>query len=221
VAYPKHIKIVFRGVFTGTPETWSFGQHFRSTVDLGQDAHASDVHVENLPGIWQTYFGSATMQCPSSAKLTDVRAYEIGANGRMVGNPNIIDCSADNIHGASSVVYPPQIALVMTHVANDRGPARFGRCFLPTSAAVGADFRLSTSICDQIMGGYVQFAKDVSDEVDLQGGESSDMINVSNASVDGISQVIDHVEVGRALDTLRSRRRSLLEERRVGTHIDW
>jgi hypothetical protein len=34
-------------------------------------------------------------------------------------------------------------------------------------------------------------------------------------------QGVDHIEVGRVYDTIRSRRRSLLEERFVGAQIDW
>lgn len=221
MAVPTHMKIVFRGVFTGTPETWSFGQHYSRDVIANPDAEASDVNVENCATIFDTYFHVSTAQFPSSAKLTDVRAYAIGTDGLMEGDPNIFDCSALDFRGASSVIYPPQIALTMTHVAVHRGPARFGRCFLPTSAPVGSDFRISTSVADGIMGQYVNFLKDVSDEIDLAGANSSEMLNISAVGTGGARQVVDHIEVGRALDTLRSRRRALLEERRVGTHIDW
>ena len=221
MAVPSHIKIVFRGVFSGTPETWSFGQHYRSDVTGSPDAEASDVHLDQCATAFDTWLHVAQAQFPSSAKLTDIRAYKIGTDGRMEGDPNILDVTTLNIGGASSVIYPPQICLVMTHVAEHRGPARFGRNFIPTSAAVGADFRVAAATCDNIMAQWVGFLKDVSDCVDLEGGESSDMLNISASGVGGAKQVVDHVEVGRALDTLRSRRRSLLEERRIGGHIDW
>jgi len=221
MAVPVHIKIVFRGVFSGTPEQWSFGQHYSADVIASPDAEASDVRLDDCATAFDTWLHVAQAQFPSSAKLTDIRAYKIGTDGRMEGDPNIFDATTLNIGGASSVVYPPQIALVMTHVAEHRGPARFGRNFLPTSAPVGSDFRISTSVADNIMAQWVGFLKDVSDCVDLAGGNSSELLNISASGPGGARQTVDHVEVGRALDTLRSRRRSLLEERRIGTHIDW
>ena len=52
--------------------------------------------------------------------------------------------------------------------------------------------------------------------------QSSTGLNVSTrGGPDGTKQVIDHVEVGRVLDTLRTRRRALLEDRQIDAHIDW
>ena len=218
---PKHMRIVFRGEFTGSPETWSFSQKFTSTLTGSFDADASDVHLDQCGEAFDAYFHQAAAQWPSSAKLTDIRAYKIGTNGKTEGDPNILDVSALDYRGASQVVYPPQVCLVMTHVAEHRGPARFGRVFLPTSAPVGADFRISPTVADNIRQQYVEFAKDVSDAVDLELAVSADMLNISSIGPEGASQAVHHVEVGLALDTLRSRRRALLEERRASGQIDW
>jgi len=218
---PSHIRVVYRGIFSGTPEGWSFGHHFRSDVTVGLDAEASDVHLDNVRDVFATYVTDPSAKWPSAAKLIDIRAYKIGTDGRMEGDPNILDVSAANIHGAGPSKYPPQVCLVMTHVAEHRGPARYGRCFLPTSADLDTgDLRVSVAQASALRELYVTFCKDVSDEVDLEGTESSDMLNISAVS-GGHSQVVDHIECGRVLDTLRSRRRAMIEDRQVGTHIDW
>lgn len=218
---PTHLRVVFRGVFLGTPEAWSFGLKFSRDNPAGDDASLDDIDIAGMATDCQTFFGTAAAGIPQACKLIDVRGYIIGTDGKMEGNPEIVDVSGTNIVGSPSTKYPPQVCLVMTHVAANRGPARYGRVFLPTALAVQTtDLRLSTAAADGARTAYTNFVKACSDRIDLELTQSAEQLNIS-ATGAGFRQTVDHHEVGLALDTLRTRRRSMAEERRPGGHIDW
>lgn len=224
MTFVKHFKFTFRGIFTNTPEIWSFGCHmsrlFAGAPDAGVDDIDNDAVTSALRALLSNG-GSSTFG--QAVHATDWRAYEIGTNGRMEGNPLVVDVSADSIGGTGGTVYPPQVSLCVTTVADNRGPARFGRFYLPgPSASLGSDLRLSAGVADGYGEAATQFLKSVSDAVDALGLRSSSGLNVSGLpSSSGTNQIIDHVEVGRVLDTIRTRRNGMLEDRQVHGHIDW
>ena len=220
---PTHFKIVFRGIFENTEETWSFGTHFSRTVEAGPDAGVGAINTGAVTTALDTFFGTAGAFIPSWVRASDWRAYEIGTDGLMENEPLMVDVMPDDIQGvASGSRNPPQIALAVTTVGDNRGPGRFGRFYLPTAAIVElADFRVSIVNATSVATAATAFLKGISDAIDLPGTiGSSSALNISKSGA-GFKQQVDHVEVGRVLDTLRSRRRALLEERVVGGQIDW
>lgn len=225
MAVPTHFKFTFRGKFLNTSEIWSFGVHFNRNVLAGPDAGLADVNESAVTAaITQLIAGSGFGVFNTYTQVTDWRAYQIGTDGRMEGNPLVVDIEASNIKGAGGNRFPPQIALVVTTVADNRGPARFGRFYLPGPAAtLETDFRLSVENTTAYAEKATEFLKDLSGAIDVPGTiQSSAGINVSTrGSVDGTKQEIDHVEVGRVYDTLRTRRNALVEERVIHGQIDW
>lgn len=221
---PKHLRITFRGVFAGTPEEWSFGVHMSGTISGGQDASATDVNTGQVTTALSTLLQSGA-GFSTAVHASDHRVYVIGTDGRMEGNPVVTDLSADvTTRGNAANKYPPQIALCITTVAPNRGAARFGRFFLPgPTAPLDASLRLSVADAAGYADVATQFLKDVSDAVDfpLTTVGSSAVHVSSRGGSGGTLQEVDHVECGRVYDTLRSRRRSMLEERVVDGHIDW
>lgn len=221
--FPKHFRFVWRGTFKGTPEAWSFGCHFQSAQSGGPDADLGAVSIQGLADAYFSLVNNTDAYLPRWAHLTDVRAYLIGTNGRSIGNVKLLDTSAENLESNRIEVYPPQIALVASLIAPNRGAAKYGRMYLPTAAPIAVDGRVAASIATGIATHVGTFLKACSDAVDLPlQPDSTPCINVSDrGGPDGTFQVVDHVEVGRVLDTMRSRRSSLVEERQVGAHIDW
>lgn len=222
---PTHFKIVFRGVFDGSPEEWSFGTHWkRDSANANPDATISDINVGQVTAAATALIGGTEGPLFSTGvKLTEWRAYQIGTDGKMQGNP-LINILGTPVSGTSGSRFPPQVALAITSVGANRGPGRFGRFYLPGPAtAIGADWRLSSAQAATFLTASVNFVKAVSDAIDLVGvGASSEMLNVSvRGGPDGTKQTVDHLEVGRVYDTLRTRRAQLLEVREVGGHIDW
>jgi hypothetical protein len=218
---PTHLRVVFRGEFVGTPETWSFGLKFSRDNPAGDDANLGDIDIAGMATDCGTFMGTSGARFPGHCKLLDVRGYIIGTDGKMEGNPEIVDVSSLGLLGASTSTHPPQVCLVMTHVAADRGPARFGRTFLPTAAPlVSTDLRVSTANAATIREAYTTFVKACSNRIDLELTQSAVQLNISDRA-GGVRQTVDHHEVGRVLDTLRSRRRAMDEDRLPGGHIDW
>lgn len=223
---PEHFKFVVRGVFSGTPEEWSTSCHFTNDQNaIPAHAGLGDVNEGNVTSAVNAYFGSTLFA--SSVVVSDWRMYKIGTDGHMMDNGPLLHLYTDaSIHGSSSPhIFPPQIALCATLVADNRGPAKFGRMFLPSPAVnLDASGRVSTALISQQVDGLVTFLKAVSDSIDLEATQSSKCCNVSPGpagSSSGTIQDVDHVEMGHALDTIRNRRKSLDEERFVGGQIDW
>jgi len=221
---PVHFRFSFRGVFLNTPEEWSFGLHYKRDNPADDDAHVGDINVGNVNDALAAFIqhsGSASFQ--PNVKATEWRAYEIGPDGKMENNPLLVDVTADNLVGIASLKYPPQCSIVATFVAANRGPARFGRIYLPPlGTSVGTDLRLSDGDAGEIRESVTDFVKAVADSIDLELTTSSELLNISEKPApDGHKQTVDHIEVGRVYDTMRSRRRSMVEDRNVGGHIDW
>lgn len=218
---PTHFRFTFRGDFVGTPEHWSFGLAYEREVGAGGDAGIDAVDKAAVTAATDFWFGGNGSRIPNNAKMTDWRLYVIGADGKAEGDIHVEDVSAISVTGASAPVYPPQVALAITKVGDNRGPAKLGRFYLPTTAPFGADMRLSVGEATSIGNEVQAWMKGISDAIDLPGTvASSSALNISSVGA-GVKQMVDHCEVGRVLDTLRSRRRSLLEERVELGQIDW
>jgi hypothetical protein len=225
MSVPTHFKFVFRGVFLNTPETWSFSTHMSRDNDAGLDAELTDISVESVDDALFGLIGSGLIS--SRVEVSDWRAYKIGTNGNMEGNaPLLREFEPGEFVGqAAGVQYPPQVALVVTTVGPDRGPGRFGRFYLPgPNKPLGADARISIAHAQEYVTVATTFLKSLSDSIDLEALQSAEGLNISPGppgSPTGTRQTVDHVEVGRVYDTLRNRRKSLLEERELSGHIDW
>jgi len=193
--------------------------------DGDADANLSDIVEANvtsaLIAFHQTAFFSTEIQ------PTDWRAYVIGTDGRMEGNGPLLH-EFTGVQGkgtGTNQLKPPQIATVVTLVAPNRGPAKFGRFYLPASnKTLASDQRISVADATALAVATTTMLKAVSDSVDFVALGSSKGCNVSPGpagSPTGTLQNIDHVEVGRCYDTIRNRRKSMVEDRYVHTLIDW
>lgn len=218
---PNHIKVVIRGVFKTTPEEWSWSMKFGSNVTFGPDVTAEDVDLAAVESALHTFMDGSLFSRPVMA--TEIRAYRIGTNGRMEGNPNLrVIPTTGAPTGTGSNYYPPNVSCCVTTEAENRGPGRYGRFYLPgPGSALTEDLRLTAAGATNILNGAVAFCKSVSDAIDVPASLSSkDMVNIS-AVGGGSSQVVKRLRVGRTLDTIERRRRSMLEEPVSSGTIDW
>jgi hypothetical protein len=222
---PTHFRFTVRGIFDSSPETWVTGCHFTRANPGEADAGLDDLNEGDISAAVEGFFGGSTF-C-ANAKVTDWRMYVIGTDGHMQGNgPLLHDYVTSGPSGSAGAwKYPAQVACVISLVAADRGPAKHGRMYLPAPAApVGSGGRISDADAADIRTATTTFLKAVSDSIDLEVLNQSAACNVSKGppgSTTGTLQEIDHLEVGRVYDTMRSRRRSMLEAYSVGGHIDW
>lgn len=223
---PTHLKFTVRGNFKDSPEQWSTGFHMSRAIDGGGDTGLGDIHVDDVDAAMSAFFGSSLFT--TKVELVDWRAYVIGTNGKMEGNaPLLREYEPGELVGTGSMnnAHPPQVAVVASTVAVNRGAAQFGRMYLPgITFPIGADWILSAGNAATIVGSVVQFLKDVSDAIDVPLAGSTAGVNVSRGPIGsptGTIQEIDHVRVGRVFDTVRNRRKSLLEQYQLSGHIDW
>lgn len=222
---PTHLRMTVRGIFVGTEETWSNVFHFDRTNTAEPDAGTDDVNSNNISAAVAGMYGAGYIS--PLVEVSDWRIYVIGTNGKMEGNaPLMKEYAASELRGGGgSTKYPPQIAVACSTLAENRGAAQFGRFYLPgPTAGIGSDFRLSTGDAIIYQQMAVTFLKAVADSIDLMLTTSATAVHVSKGppgSSVGTIQEVKRVRVGRVLDTLHSRRRSLEEDYQVSGVIDW
>lgn len=221
---PTHFRHVVRGKFLGSSEIWSYGLHFERNVEQGPDAGLDAINTGAVDSALSAFF--ANMPFSNQVEVTDYRFYTIGADGKMEGNgPLIREYAPGDLKGTGTRVLPPQVALVVSKVADNRGPAQFGRFYLPASGVTvtPADGRISSTQAEAWMNLCVAYLKGISGAIDLPGTlASSDCVNISRKPApDGTLQSVDHLRIGLALDTLRTRRNALKEDYFEGGQIDW
>lgn len=223
---PTHFRFTVRGDFLNSPEHWSFGCHFSRENDAIADAGFDDVDEGGVTDAVVAFLGSSLFS--NKVEVRDWRLYVIGTNGKMEGNgPLLHDFAPGELKGASAGArFPSQCSVAVTLIAANRGPAQRGRFYLPTfgGMALEDDWMLSDAVAGVIRTAATTFLKDISDQIDLVDLTQSACVNVSPGPVGsgtGTIQEVDHLEVGRVVDTIRNRRRSMLETYNVGGHIDW
>lgn len=221
MAVPRHLKVVIRGIFANTPEIWSYSLRFDRTLWGEGDAHAEDMSSSGMTAALAALHNTSSFS--NGCKVTGWRAYDIGSDGRMEGNPKVVEFAPANyIAGTSANLLPPQVSLAVTTEAVNRGPARLGRFYLPGPSKIcDSSYRLAVADQTVYCNLATQFYKDVADSVDVDFSVTGvEAINVSNIG-SGHQQVISKIKVGRVYDTLRSRRGALLEEYVSSGVIDW
>lgn len=221
---PSHLKFTFRGHFEGAPEFWSFGCHFKRLEPLHSDIGLDDISESGVTTAIATFMGATSMG--TVTRLDDWRAYVIGTNGRMEGDAplmHIVDPGSP-IAGTGGQNFPAQVACVVSKVGAHRGPGQFGRMYLPCLGLnLSTGGRLTAAVALSVAQATSAFLKGISDAIDAPGWtNSAEGCNVSVLPTgSGTLQTIDHVRVGRVLDTMTSRRTSLDEDYQEDSAIDW
>lgn len=209
--FPKHNRLVVRGTFAGTPEIWSYSMHFTTEVTAGADVLPQDWNVANVTAALTTLHTSSKFA--SSTRLTGWRGYQIGPDGRTIGdNLRVVELGTPVV-GVGTPRYPSHVSLVVTTEGASRGPARLGRFFLPSPAISidTTDLRLAASDLTTLLASLktcVESLKNAMYPVEVI-GES--MVNVSQLD-GGVMQNVVKYKCGRVLDTMRSRRNKLVED---------
>lgn len=152
-----------------------------------------------------------------AARLTTLKVNQIGTDGRYVDQNDTVqyDWTTSVPGSASSVYTPPQIALAVSlRTGVRRGLAHTGRFYLPTPAFVpNADGRITTAQAQSAATATTTFLNAL--HAALPGWRAGVVSDVGA----GAARAVTHVEVGRVLDTIRSRRTSLPEAHERGADL--
>jgi hypothetical protein len=211
MVYPTHNRLVVRGKFSGSPEIWSYGLHFNSVIPAAADVLPGDWNATNVTNALNAFHSTSSFA--TTTQLWGWRGYQIGPDGRTIGNNLKVVEYASAIAGTGSLKYPPQVALAMTLQASARGPARLGRCFLPgpSLSIQTVDMKVLASDTTTLLNNFktmIEALKNAMYPVTVV-GES--LVNVSRSG-SGVMQDVTKYRCGRALDTIRTRRNKLVED---------
>jgi hypothetical protein len=212
MARPAHGLIRFSGIFkdgsSGGPiEQWVWGLRTAATAAALTEGDMV-LKVSALKDLWSTQIGP---HMPSYVTLTEVAIAAIGADGKQPVNSTggyvgaHKQTFAVNGSRALSSRKATQDAVCVTLTTGRAGPTGKGRIFLPCpSADLGPDLRLDVDEVTALGTGVRNMLENLRDDPTFAG--------VVVASSLGFLSPVTGIKVGRVVDTMRSRRRSLHED---------
>lgn len=202
-----HIYVQWGGKLPGN-EQWSCG--FRMWKAGGStDADASGLLVGVSAAI-AAYHTSTTAYIAGAAKLSFVKVNAIGTDGRYLGAGTVEATYGDVAGGGAAIPpHPNQVALVISLMTGfSRGPAHRGRFYMPLPMFLpAADGLITDSDRDFARGA----AAGLRTAVNTNSSGHVMTVMSRKAGAPG-HRAVTAIEVGRALDTQRRRRRSLIED---------
>lgn len=207
MVYAPHRKVTLAGTLGTAPgEFFSFGFAMdESHFTLGQD----QVAFEEIRGECIGFFTSPLSYIHPRAVLRQVKIAKIGADGRYVDGPIFDDSLASPGGAGGATLHPFQVSLAVSLVTDRRGPSGKGRFYLPLPVAGVTDAGLvSGDITQDVALRVATFL----DAVANRNGADTAQPAVVVASTKGFLSPVRGVRVGRVLDTIRTRRRSLEEQ---------
>lgn len=211
MAYPGNFfRLVCSGKLVGS-ETFSYGLTFAKEFTTGSSPDEVPAGVVDAV---TAFHSNANIGIGNAAVLTTIKFNEIDTSGRYANSGETVLHEFDpGVPGTGNTSMPPQVALAITlRTAKTRGRAHAGRFYIPLlSHSIGTDGRLSAAQASQIGERATTFLNDLNTALAGIGR----LAVVSDVGT-GAQNNVTHIEVGRVLDTMRSRRRSLEEDRQIG-----
>jgi len=208
--------LTFGGPY-GASEQWSVGLKM-ATSGTARTQEDEQTILTAMQATLTTQWNLESNPVGNSAALAWVKYNLVGTNGKYVNNWTSVKDFAPVLSGTQGP-YPFQIALVATLQTDAaRGLASKGRIFLPCPRYPidGADRRISSAnalAAATWVAGLITAVNDVpnvgSVYVFSAGG------NRNGVLTPGTRRLVNAVSVGTVLDTMRSRRTNLVEQRSV------
>lgn len=198
------LRLVVSGTIANGAEQFSYGLSLIN--DFGTGTPPTEVPQGVIDAV--TDFHSLGTVMAGTSRVNLIKLNEIGTDGRYTSNDETVLHELDPPVGPSGGNnHPPQVALAVSLMTDRaRGRAARGRFYIPVGPAVALDGRLSTGNRDTILTAAYTFVSAINSAV-----PGYDVGIVSNIG-SGAQAAVTKIRVGRALDTLRSRRRSLEED---------
>ena len=214
MAYPQNFfRLVCSGTLVGT-ETFSYGISLRKQFTTGS---APATVPQRVIDAVTAFHSDANLGIGSQSILTTIKFNEIGVNGRYANDGDTVLHEFDpGVAGSGPTSMPPQVALAITlRTAKNRGRAHAGRFYIPNiSGAISPDGRLAIGQATTVAQVATTFLNSLNSAL----AGIARVAVLSDVGVGAINDVT-HLEVGRVLDTMRSRRRNLDEERVIGNAL--
>lgn len=210
MAYPESfLRLVVLGTLYGNEIfSWSLALR-RSEFNLP----VPDEVPQGVIDAVTTFHTTANIGTSSQSHLTGIKLNLIGTDGRYASDgETVLHEFVPPVAGAGTPGMPSQCALAVTlGTAATRGRASRGRFYLPRLAgSPQADGRLTPSNVENVAEAASLFIENL--HAALPGYRVAVTSNIGQGTI----REVTHVEVGRVIDTIRTRRNSLDEDRFVG-----
>lgn len=185
-----------------------------TTTDALPFINANDTVYADMAADIRAFHARPTSQIHPAAVLEEVKIASIGADGKYVSDPIVINV-ADAPGGSTApaefkATTLPQSAMAVSLVTARRGPTGKGRFYIPMP--VMPVFDTSFTIPDGNQTDLRASAQTLIQNLNNQPGNDSLGIQVVVASSKGYNTPVTGVRMGRVVDTIRSRRASVLEQ---------
>lgn len=201
-----HLYLQWGGKLPGN-ESWSCGLRFAAVVDVNSGDPAG--MLAGVTTAVQAFHTAALTTTSPDCKLSFVKLNMINATGHYALQSTFEQIVADVAGGGSATTrYPNQVALAVSLITDvSRGPAHRGRFYVPMpTAIVAADGLISTSARDGVKTAATTFLNSLNAV-----NANYDVAVFSRKQGAPAHRLVTGIEVGRALDTQRRRRRKLTE----------
>lgn len=219
MAYPQSFhRIVAIGTLAGT-EQFNFGLNVIKT-----DAGILPAEEEMLPllaPIFSAWFALGQPTGPGimeNAILTSLKVNGIGTDGKYLRPDSFEHVYTSGIPGPQTGLVPSQLShAVSLRTAVGRGLASKGRFYLPptwSTVQTQADGRVTTTVAASLATAAKNLIANINTAyAGAQTGDEAVMrVGVTSNVRTGAQHAVTRVQVGRVVDTIRSRRTSLDED---------
>jgi hypothetical protein len=198
---------VFQALSSPVVERFSFRLNL-SDPSANSNANFSQGACDDMAADTAAFFGAGALAIPSVWVLKEVKLARIGPLGKYLEAPKftVLDKRGG---GTAAVAQAPQVALAITLDSERRGPTGRGRFYLPAPQFGinpqfgGIDASNITIVSDAVK----VYLNNINNAAGVDGFASK----VTVASSKGYNSDVTKIRVGRAFDTIRSRRTDLTE----------
>lgn len=216
MAVKSHFRVTLSGRFGTSPERFSYGVNLvqRNTETAGvfnsPDMAPNATVYDDIAADCVAFHGSAGAAISPRAVLDTVKIAKIGTDGKYAADPIIREVNRPGgaVSTGQAAWTPPQTAWCMSLTSDTRGASGRGRFYLPMPiVSMGDDCLIDAQYITGATGAAATFLNNLNNQPGLDALD----IRVAIISSKGSAALVTGVRVGRVLDTMRSRRRSLDE----------
>lgn len=212
MTYLPHWRATFKGEFkTSTTaegyEQWNTSLAFN--FGLNQFAGVAQEKAEDLRDDFAALMDSLPGFFAANTYFTEVRLDSVGSNGKIDQDAVFAVVGGSGKAGGAGVTLPPSCAVALTLDTKVRGRSRFGRMYLPLCAVpLNITGGMSEGDAQFILGNCKTFIQNASNSPGVDAGFGAAVASGVGA---GSLAPIQEIRIGRVIDTMRSRRRSMDE----------